>query len=554
MAAGAAARQLADGRSPTDYSPYPTIVADFLRYGSPPLAKIAAGSDFTCALTQAGGVRCWGANYYAQLGDGTIPAPGKHTDIPVSVVGLNSGVSGLVAGVSYACALTSAGGMKCWGHNTDGQLGDNTTTNRNTPVDVNGLSNSVVEIAAGGWHTCALTSAGGVKCWGNNGYGQLGNGTNPAHLIPVDVIGLSSGMIGLIAGENYTCALTSAGGVKCWGFNYMGQLGNSTNTSSNTPVNVSGLASGVIALSAGRDHTCALLSSGGVKCWGKNNYGQLGNAGNTNSNTPVNVYGLNSGVLGLTAGGDHTCALMTGGGVKCWGANGFGQLGDGTTISHNTPLGVNGLAAGVTLLTAGTFHTCAVLAGIGPLRCWGDNSYGQLGIGVATLPEELDTKGPVISKWLTADGLVEDEKGEVIIMPNPNTVLVIPPQPVVTPTVVTASEVVTPPTPCTNCSVLPGAPAVTVTVSTHVMITFHWVIHFPNWPQMNSLHSAASSDEQTLNMFHYVAGAWMPMLPCTGCTLDTTNHVMTATLDGPGMYALMAVRPPSFVYLPLVRR
>ena len=163
------------------------------------------------------------------------------------------------------------------------------------PVDVAGLASGVSAIAAGR-HTCALTSGGGVKCWGSNGYGRLGNGTTSNSIIPVDVAGLTSGVSAITAGDRHTCALTSVGGVKCWGWNQWGQLGNGTTTDSNIPVDVAGLASGVSAIATGGIHTCALTSGGGVKCWGFTGSGQLGNGTTTSSRTPVDVSGLASAV------------------------------------------------------------------------------------------------------------------------------------------------------------------------------------------------------------------------------------------------------------------
>jgi len=362
---------------------------------------IAAGNSHTCALTTSGGVKCWGANWSGQLGDGTWAS----WDTPVDVIGLGSGVRAIAAGGSHTCALTAGGSVKCWGSNGSGQLGDGTTMWRATPVDVSGLGSGVVAIAAGGWHTCALTMGGGVKCWGWNYYGQLGDGTTTDRTTPVDVSGLGSGVVAIAAGGWHTCALTAGGGVKCWGLNGSGQLGDGTTTNRNMPVDVSGLGSGVSAIAAGDRHTCALTTGGGVKCWGYN-IGQLGDGTTTNRNMPVDVSGLWSGVSAIAAGGYHTCALMrVGGGVKCWGGNWIGQLGDGTTTSRNMPVDVVRLGSGVRAIGAGGFHTC-VLTASGGIKCWGDNTYGQLGIGkfgYRPIPADVSGLGSGVSAIAAGD-------------------------------------------------------------------------------------------------------------------------------------------------------
>ncbi len=343
------------------------------------VAAISAGGYHTCALTTGGGVKCWGDNVYGQLGDGTT----TNRTTPVDVTGLTAGVAAVSVGDGHTCALTAGGGVKCWGQNYWGQLGDGTTVNRTAPVDVTGLTAGVAAVSGSGVHTCALTAGGGVKCWGWNGYGQLGDGTTANRTAPVDVTGLTSGVAAVSASGEHTCALTTSGGVKCWGHNLNGQIGDGTTTDRTTPVDVTGLTSGVAAVSAGWSHTCALTTGGGVKCWGNNFYGQLGDGTTTDRTTPVNVTGLTAGVAAVSAGANHTCALTTTGGVKCWGRNIYGQLGDGTTTDRSTPVNVTGLTAGVAAVSAGAFHTCGRTAG-GGVKCWGYNYYGQLGDGTTT--------------------------------------------------------------------------------------------------------------------------------------------------------------------------
>jgi alpha-tubulin suppressor-like RCC1 family protein len=354
-----------------------------LAASTPPLLlnikAIDLGDHHTCALTNGGAVKCWGNNGAGQLGDGTT----SHRFIPVNVVGLSNGISAISAGAGHTCALTSSGGVKCWGANSDGELGDGTTTGRTTPTAVFGLSSGVIAISANGYHTCALTSAGGVKCWGDNEFGQLGDGTITDRLTPVDVSGLTSGVSAISSGFGHTCALTSAGGVKCWGYNYHGQLGDETTTNRRTPTDVFGLSNGVIAIAAGGNHTCALTSAGGAMCWGYNRKGQLGNGQNTNSPRPINVSGLASGTAAISGGSFHTCALTSEGGMKCWGLNHWGELGDGTKTDRNTPVDVTGLISGISAVSLGSYHTCA-LTTEGGVKCSGWNQYGQLGDGSGT--------------------------------------------------------------------------------------------------------------------------------------------------------------------------
>jgi YVTN family beta-propeller protein len=357
------------------------------------IVSISAGETaHTCALTTVGGVKCWGDNGFGQLGDGTT------TDrlTPVDVVGLTSGVIAISAGGNHTCALTTAGGVKCWGANAFGRLGDGTETQRLTPVDVVGLTSGVSAISAGFFHTCVLTTAGGVRCWGAGGNGRLGDGTQTQRLTPVDVVGLTSGVSAISAGAGGTCALTTAaiggpsGGVKCWGFNGFGQLGDGTTIDRLTPVDVVGLTSGVSTISMAGEgaHTCAVITNGSVRCWGSNSDGQLGN-GNIGDFSATQV--VVSGFIGeappfaasVSAGGSQSCAMTTVGTVLCWGANDSGQIGDGTTIDKLTPVDVVGLTGGISAVSGGTVHTCA-LTTKGGVKCWGANDSGQIGDGTIT--------------------------------------------------------------------------------------------------------------------------------------------------------------------------
>jgi alpha-tubulin suppressor-like RCC1 family protein len=273
-------------------------------------------------------------------------------------------------------------------------------------VEAGGGGPPAPSIAAGNAHTCALLSRGTVECWGFNGYGALGNGTNtgpqtcgggliPCFTTPVAVSGLS-GATAIAAGFDHNCAVVSGGAVVCWGNNALGQLGDGTSSGpqtcvwnsapqpcSMTPVAVSGL-SGVTTVAAGYYHNCAMLSGGTVACWGDNSVGELGNLTTTASSTPVPVSNL-SGVKAIAAGDNFTCALLSSGTVQCWGANDVGQLGDGTycgppsSTCPATSLGASGVS-GALAIAAGGSHACALLSG-GTVKCWGSNGAGQLGDG-----------------------------------------------------------------------------------------------------------------------------------------------------------------------------
>ncbi len=344
--------------------------------------KIAAGGAHTCILNYLGGVKCWGWNTYGQLGNGKNDS----TNVPVNVSGLSSGVSAIAAGDSFNCALTALGGVKCWGYNDDGELGDGTTLrDKNAPVNVSGLGAGVSAITAGRYHACALTTGGGVKCWGWNAYGQIGDGNTADEFlnVPTQVQGLTSGVVAVSAGEAHTCALLATGAVQCWGYNGDGELGNGLDENTSAPISVTGLSSNQVAISAGWYHSCSLNSSSGIKCWGLNFSSQLGDGSTAHEQyTPVQVSGLTSGMSAVASGSEHTCSLTNAGGAKCWGYNGDGGLGnnDATHTNSNVPVDVSGLPSKVCAISSGMWFTCALNCD-GTAKCWGTGGQGQLGRG-----------------------------------------------------------------------------------------------------------------------------------------------------------------------------
>lgn len=340
-------------------------------------AEVSAGYFHTCAVTTRGAAMCWGYGARGRLGNGSS----DDALTPTVVTGLESGVASVAVGSSHACAVTVSGGVKCWGSGSLGQLGNGDTSYQDTPVDVIGLSSGVASLSAGNGHTCALMTGGAVKCWGSAFNGQLGDGSNTSSSTPVDVVGLS-GVASLSAGGSHTCVVTTGGAAKCWGAGGSGRLGNGSSSDSSSPVDVVGLSSGVASLSAGGKHTCAVTTSGAAKCWGLGSNGVLGNGSSSGiHNTPDDVAGLGSGVSSIVAGARHTCAIVSNGAVKCWGSGENGQLGDGNYAGSNAPVDVVGMGRGGVSVTCGELHTCATTQN-GGAKCWGFGSSGLLGDGI----------------------------------------------------------------------------------------------------------------------------------------------------------------------------
>lgn len=310
----------------------------------------------------------------------TPPAGPPATTIPI----LPFAAVSVSAGVTHTCAVSTAGEVWCWGDNESGQLGDGTVADRLQPRPVAGLTN-VRTVATGLGTTCAVTQSGAVRCWGSNSRGQLGDGTFDDKLVPSPVSGLGAGVDTVVVGAAHACARLTSGTVSCWGDNTVGQLGTGSTSASNVPVQVAAL-SGVSSLApggGGNDHTCAVVAGGAVKCWGNNYAGQLGDGTILDRTAPVAVAGLTGAAVAVATGARHTCALYASGTAACWGFHGGSVLGDGGVFGLGTystsPVPVFGLA-GATSIRAGGLHTCAVVAG-GAAKCWGLNIMGSVGDG-----------------------------------------------------------------------------------------------------------------------------------------------------------------------------
>ncbi len=346
-------------------------------------AQVSAGVTHTCGVTTSGAAYCWGSNNSGQLGApesnqceigyyGGVPC----STSPVAVVGGRTFATVSAGNGYHTCGVTTGGAAYCWGDNTWGQLGDGSTTGSGTPVLVSGgLSFAVV--STGNGFTCGLTTGGAAYCWGFNTVGELGNGTTTNSAVPVLVAG-SLTLTAVSAGDSHACALTNGGAAYCWGANRFAQLGDGSTTNRTTPVAVAGGLS-FAAVSAGLVHTCAVTAGGAAYCWGDNSSGDLGDGSTVDSRTPLAVGG------GLTfqvvsAGGNYTCGLTTSGGPYCWGSNFNGQLGTGVFSGPNLlPTAVSG---GLTFaaVSAGGAHTCGRTAA-GTVYCWGSNTDGELGNG-----------------------------------------------------------------------------------------------------------------------------------------------------------------------------
>jgi len=371
-----------------------------LLYGET-IIQVVASSFHSLALTDAGNLYAWGHNWSGQLGNNTTTD--RRTPVKVSdgAIGADETIIQVAASSFHNLALTDAGNLYAWGTNGSGQLGDNTITQRNAPVKVLAgaipATEQVTQIAAGSNHNLVLTDAGNLYTWGDNWSGQLGDNTTTNRRTPVKVsdgaIGTGEQVIQIAVGEEYNLVLTDAGNLYTWGYNWFGQLGDNTTTNRRTPVKVSDGAIGtgeqVTQIAAGPAYNLVLTDVGNLYAWGHNIRGQLGDDTTTNRSIPVRVL---AGAIPATeqvtqiAASSHSLALTDAGNLYAWGSNGSGQLGDGTTTNRFTPVKVLAGAISATeeiTQVAANSHSLA-LTDAGNLYAWGWNFVGQLGDNTTT--------------------------------------------------------------------------------------------------------------------------------------------------------------------------
>ena len=346
-----------------------------------PTGRIAAGDKHTCAIAVDDVIWCWGDNTYSQLGSSAFTnefswTPVKTTALPGSRIAKR-----IVAGANHTCVLATDGTVWCWGYNGYGSVGV-IGSNQPDPVQVT-LGGTATMIAAGGFTTCAVLSENSLQCWGRNNKGQLGNGTSGSTGVstPVYTSSVPSTVAHIEIGATHSCAISVAGAAWCWGEFTNGRLGTTASSDAETPTATAFLGGLASEISAGGAHTCALLTNGTITCFGNNNTGQLGQAITTaSSSTPI-VVTLVATATHVSVGKQFTCALLSTAVVHCFGDDAKGQLGFGTSGSfRETPAAVTGLTGTVVDVVAGTSHACAVMS-TGQVRCWGLNDQGQLGIG-----------------------------------------------------------------------------------------------------------------------------------------------------------------------------
>ena len=355
------------------------------------VGRIAAGDAHTCAIASNDVVWCWGDNTYGQLGSSAHASiPNGYALSPVQAAALPGGrvARRITSGNRHVCVLADDGTVWCWGENGFGQVGDSSLSNQPDPVQVT-LGGAATLVAAGGNTTCAVLTNNSVYCWGRNNRGQLGKGSAStfAQATPTVVTSIPSQLIvsSLDVGALHTCATSTAGDTWCWGAFDNGRLGTNGSSDVFTPQRISTLSSGMSAdVAAGFDHTCAVVGTA-AWCFGRNNNGQLGvDPSVTTEGFSPSAIQLSANARSVHVGTGFSCVVLVTNAVECFGVNDNGQLGDTTMNSPRyTSAGVSGLSANIVDVAIGASHTCAV-TNAGAVKCWGLNSLGQLGDSTQT--------------------------------------------------------------------------------------------------------------------------------------------------------------------------
>ena len=359
-----------------------TMSSESLATSVDPTGRIAAGSEFTCAIKSDDTMWCWGKNDQGQLGSTAHMALSESlTPVQTSSLGGGRVPMKIVAGTRHACVLAADGSVWCWGDSAQGQGGANGVTVLD-PTQVS-LGDTATLIAAGGANTCAVLTDNSLKCWGQNNVGQLGIGSTDgiAHYTPTTVssIPASFSVASIDIGTGSVCVSSAANEVWCWGKNNYGQLGTgATAASVSTPGRTLALGGLASSVAAGADHSCAVVGAG-LMCFGRNNYGQIGQALATTSDATPRAVMVSGSVAAVTAGDTHTCIRLSTGAVQCFGRNNNSQLGrTGAGASDSVAAAVQGLPSGAVDVVAGGSHACTMTP-TGEVKCWGNNSFGQLG-------------------------------------------------------------------------------------------------------------------------------------------------------------------------------
>lgn len=340
-------------------------------------SKIAAGFKHSCGIDPDGNLRCWGSNANGRLGIGSNDAP----KLLPTAVDSPTHYSSIAAGHDHSCGLTPEGAVKCWGINTHGQLGDGSTSPQNIPVSITDSTTPYETIAAGGEHTCGITRLGVLKCWGYNGYSQLGNNSNLDSNIP-KVIDAGTFYSTVAAGAFHTCAISQQGVLKCWGQKKSFTEYVNNGDQQNTPLPIAG---GVRyqSVTAGFEHTCGITLAGVLKCWGNDDYGQLGNGETSSYSAFPQEIDFPTTYLTVSARRDHTCGITSSNVLKCWGYNAtFIRLNGGYRDDKHDPVeiysDVNQTRTQFQAISTGTTHNCGITTD-GKPKCWGGNESGQVG-------------------------------------------------------------------------------------------------------------------------------------------------------------------------------